>query len=123
MTFTLVTVSLTGIVLLGLLSVYRIGWNGMFATAPNDLICMLLAGVGNALAFLAIINAIRLTGVVYVNALNATQAALAAVAGILFFQEPLSPWLLVGVALTAVGLLLIRQHRPVGEAVEDPPRR
>ena len=62
----------------------------------------------------------QLTSVVYVNALNATQATLAAVAGVLIFREALSPWLALGVGLTIAGLMLLawahqamREPKPV----------
>ncbi len=111
MPFTLVTVSLSGIVSLGTLSYLQIGWEGMAATTSDEWWLMFLAGVGNALSFLALTISLRLTSVVYVNALNATQAAMAAFAGVLFFQEALSPWLLLGLALTVAGLLLMRHGR------------
>jgi drug/metabolite transporter (DMT)-like permease len=108
---TLFVVSGSGMVSLGLLSWLRIGTAGMAATEPQDLGMMLMAGVCNALAFLALTKSLQLTSVVYVNALNAAQASLAALAGILIFQEALSPWLLAGVALTIAGLLLLTRTR------------
>jgi drug/metabolite transporter (DMT)-like permease len=88
----------------------------MAATKPSEWQLMLLAGVGNALSFVALTISLRLTSVVYVNSLNATQAAMAALAGLLFFGEVLSPWLLVGLVLTVVGLLYMRQGKSVREA-------
>jgi drug/metabolite transporter (DMT)-like permease len=111
MTTTLVTVSLTGIASLGLWSAARIGWSGMCNTASADLATMLLAGVCNAISFLALTRAMQLTTLVYVNALNSSQLAMAAVVGIIFFGEARSPELVLGVVLTIVGLLLMRQRR------------
>jgi drug/metabolite transporter (DMT)-like permease len=65
---------------------------------------MLAAGVCNTVGFTALTKSLQLTNVVYVNALNATQATLAALAGVLLFQEALSPWLAAGVLLTIAGL-------------------
>jgi len=113
LTFNLVTVSIVGIIALGIVSSYRIGWDGIWQTPADDFCFMLLAGVGNAISFLALTASLRLTNVVYFNALNATQAAMAAVAGVMFFHEPLSPWLVWGVACTAVGLMILRP-RSVG---------
>jgi drug/metabolite transporter (DMT)-like permease len=73
---------------------------------------MLLAGLCNTLAFLALTTSLSLTSVVYVNALNATQAALAALAGVVIFQEALSPWLVQGVVLTILGLVILTRARP-----------
>ena len=70
-----------------------------------------LAGVSNAVAFWALTKALQLTGVVYVNALNASQTAMAALAGVFFFQEAITLPLMAGVALTAVGLLLMKRRR------------
>ena len=62
---------------------------------------MILAGLFNAVAFLALTKSLQLVPVVYFNALNATQAAMGALAGIMLFAEP-STWLLwLGVAMTA----------------------
>jgi transporter family protein len=44
-----------------------------------------------------------------VPAILAVGAALMAVAGILFFKEPASPLRLLGVALSIMGLLLLRR--------------
>ena len=108
---TLFVVSLVGMLSLGSVSWLRIGSAGIAATAPHDLALMLLAGVCNALAFMALTKSLQLTSVVYVNALNATQATLAALAGVLIFAEAPSPWLLAGVALTIAGLLLLTRTR------------
>jgi drug/metabolite transporter, DME family len=89
----------------------RIGSAGIVATKPQDLALMLLAGACNTLAFLALTKSLQLTSVFYVNALNATQAALAALAGVLIFQEALSPWLVQGVLLTIVGLAILTRSR------------
>ena len=104
---TLLTVGLVGVFSLGSLAVWRIGWEGMGATTRQDLVLMLMAGLCNAAAFLALANALKITNVVYVNALNSTQAAMAAVAGILLFQEALSGQLTLGILLTVIGLVLM----------------
>lgn len=108
---TLFVVAFMGMISLGSLSWLRIGSSGIAATAPDDLAMMLLAGVCNALAFLALTKSLQLTSVVYVNALNATQATLAALSGVLIFREAPSPWLLAGVGLTIAGLLLLTRTR------------
>lgn len=120
---TLFTISLIGIISLGSWSFWRIGWDGMLSTDGHDFQIMLLAGLFNALAFLAITKAFQLASVVYVNALNATQAAMAAVAGVFFFQEARSAELGLGVLLTMVGLLLMkvgrRSEKGAGGPVEN----
>jgi drug/metabolite transporter (DMT)-like permease len=110
---TIFTVAVVGLVSLGGMSWLRIGLAGMLASEPRDLAMMLAAGVCNALAFMALTRSLQLTSVVYVNALNATQATLAALAGILIFGEAASPWLLTGVLLTIAGLLVMTRRRRI----------
>lgn len=117
---TLFTVALAGILSLTFLAWLRIGNDGMLATSRQDLGWMLGAGVWNAISFLALTIAIKSTGVVYVNALNATQALLAAVAAVVIFQEAATPWLAVGVLLTVAGLIGVRPARqPVSSDGQD----
>lgn len=117
---TLFTVSIVGLVVLGLLAWLRIGHAGILATTGREMSLMLAAGLCNTVAFMALTKSLQLTSVVYVNALNATQATLAAVAGVLIFKEALSPWLAVGVALTIAGLLVLAAaHRGMRELPTD----
>lgn len=105
---TLFIVCVVGLVALGAWSPVRIGWVAMRDTPWDDLGPMLLAGTFNFVAFWALTKALQLTPVVYVNALNVSQAGLAAVAGVLIFHEAPSLSLLLGILLTAVGLSLMR---------------
>lgn len=109
---TLMTVSVMGLISLSLLSLQRIGTDGMLQTSLGDLTMMLLAGVCNAVAFVALTRCLQLTSVVYTNALNAAQAALAAIAGVLIFREPASSALAAGVALTVLGLAILTRRPP-----------
>lgn len=107
---TLVSVTLTGVIVLGGAALGRVGLSGMVATTPKDLAIMLLAGFFNAVAFLALTRALQLVPVVYVNALNATQATMAAVTGVLLFAERSSWALWYGVGLTVIGLILMQKR-------------
>jgi len=107
---TLVSVTLTGVIALGSMAVMRIGVAGMLATQPLDFWTMLLAGFFNAVAFLALTKSLQLIPVLYVNALSSSQAAMAAVVGILVFSERSSSTLWFGVALTIVGLFLMQRR-------------
>jgi len=114
----LVTVTLTGVIALGTFSVLKIGIPAMLATPAPVFWTMMLGGLFNALAFLSLTKSLQLIPIVYVNALNATQATMAALAGILIFGESLSVTLLLGVGLTVGGLLLmskgkLRRSRPI----------
>jgi DME family drug/metabolite transporter len=106
---TLFTVGLVGVISLGGTTLWRIGWEGMCTTMRPDLAMMLLAGLCNAAAFLALVKALQVASVVYVNAMNATQAALAAIAGVLFFREALSGQLALGILLTVFGIVLMKR--------------
>ncbi len=92
-------------------SIYRLGIDGLLQTAGLDLMMMGLAGLFNVLAFLALTRALQITSLVYVNAMNASQVAMASVAGILLFNEKASPVLVVGIALTVLGLLVMPRHK------------
>jgi len=111
-----------GVLSMGSLSLFRLGWRRLLATPPEQLAWMLAAGGFNLLAFLAITKGLQLTAVVRANLLNASQVAMGALAGILLFGEPLTGWLIGGITLTVAGMLLIdlreEQHigsrRPIG---------
>lgn len=109
-------------VLLGV-SFQSLGWSGMRATSAQAWLDMLLAGVFNAGAFLALTRALQLTSVTHVNLVNASQVTLAAVAGVLLFGETPTTALVVGIVMTIAGLLMIQAPRdqspassPVSEA-------
>jgi drug/metabolite transporter (DMT)-like permease len=104
---TLFTVSVAGLVSLSVIAWLRIGHDGVLATTPKQLGLMLAAGFCNTVAFVALTKSLQLTSVVYVNALNAIQATLAALAGVLIFDERLSPSLTFGVGLTIAGLMVL----------------
>jgi len=88
-------------------SLVRLGPAGIAATPAPSLGIMVLAGFLNLVAFFSYSRGLRWINVVRANLVNATQTALAAVAGILFFAEQLSITLLAGLALTIVGMLLM----------------
>ncbi len=98
-----------GVLSLGPLAVYRLGMQQLLHTLPEQAAWMLAAGIFNLIAFLAITKGLELTTVVYVNVLNASQVAMAAVAGMMIFHEPFNRWLILGVALTILGVVLIEK--------------
>ena len=107
-----------GVLTLGPLSLWQLGVQGVIETPRNDLGIMLLAGALNLIAFLAITKGLQLTTIVRVSVLNASQVAMAAVAGMLFFAEEPSVQLILGICLTMAGMLLIDRAdgRPANEA-------
>ena len=108
-----------GVIACGLLSLNRIGVEGMVSTPMDRLAWMLASGIFNLLGFLLITKGLQLTTLVHANVLNASQVALAAVAGILLFHEPNNAWLVVGIVLTVVGIFYIgRDKADEEEALE-----
>ena len=105
-----------GAVSLGLLSLRADGIAAWQTLSGEHLAWMLAAGVLNLIAFVAITKGLHLTTAVHVNLLNASQVAMAAVAGIVLFREEVTAWLVIGVALTVVGMVLIDRRLPTAEA-------
>jgi drug/metabolite transporter, DME family len=106
---TIFIVGLAGAISLGSLTLWQIGWEGVMATRSHDLTMMLLAGLLNTAAFFALTKAFQLASIVYVNALNATQATMSAIVGVLLFQEAFSKELVLGIVLTIAGLVLMKR--------------
>jgi len=112
LSFTLLAISVSGVVMLGAASFLRLGSEGIAATTSHDLVRMLGAGVSNAVAFFALSRALQIASVIEVNAINASQTALAAGAGVLWFAEPTTWSLFIGTGLTILGVLLIDRRSP-----------
>lgn len=100
-------VALTGVLTLAPASIARLGWEQIWQTPPDDFAIMLLAGLFNLVAFVALTRALQIATLAYVNALNASQVAMAALAGVVFFREQPSIALALGAGLTIAGLLLL----------------
>jgi DME family drug/metabolite transporter len=89
-------------------------------TSFDVFVWMLAAGFFNLLGFLGISKGLQLTTVVHASVLNASQVALAAVAGILLFNEPSNLWLIFGVSMMIVGILFVDRPKTAAETVEMP---
>jgi len=72
---------------------------------------MVIGGVFNFTAFVALALALKALPVVAVNLINASQVALAAIAGVLFFREEITVPLLSGIALTFAGLAVLATRK------------
>ncbi len=107
----LLTVGMVGFVLLGGFTSARHGWAIVEQTTSQDWLRLLGAGLFNVIAFVALTKALHLSSVMFVNGLNASQIAMAAIAGVLLFQEPITIAMGAGVILTALGLALMRGRR------------
>jgi drug/metabolite transporter (DMT)-like permease len=109
---TLAIVSSTGVLGVGIPAVLRLGPEILNSTS-HEWSLMILAGVLNAIAFFAIGGSLRRIPVVQVNLLNASQAAMCAIGGVLVYSEPLTLPLVGGTLLTIVGLsLMSRRSKP-----------
>ncbi|WP_186775697.1 DMT family transporter [Rubripirellula tenax] len=68
-------------------------------------------GLFNFLAFVALSYSLKALPVVAVNLINASQVAMAAVAGVMLFAEPVTWPLVSGIAMTFAGLLILMHGR------------
>ena len=108
---TLVVLSTTGVVVMGVHSLFATGLDRMAATTADEWTSIIAAGVLNAIAFFAVAEALKRMPVTFVNILNTSQNAMCAAAGVLLFHEPLSTPLIVGCSLTMIGLLIVDSGR------------
>lgn len=104
---TVFIITAMGVVTMGPISLFHLGVEKLVAVPAANLGLMLVAGVLNLLSFLAITTGLRLTTVARANLLNSSQVALSAVVGIVWFHEPPTSWMIVGIVLTIVGMTLI----------------
>ena len=80
---------------------------------------MAAAGFLNLSAFIAITAALKLLPVVAVNLINASQVAMAAVAGVILFGEPMTVQLGVGILLTLIGLMILARRTRAPIVITD----
>jgi drug/metabolite transporter (DMT)-like permease len=101
-------ISAMGLIGLGPWAWQRHGLDGLLQTTPRDLGVMLAAGTFNLVSFTLITLGFKLTSLVRINAINSvTTTALTAIAGIVFFAEPATAAVLIGIVLTIAGILLV----------------
>jgi len=102
-----VAITGVGVLTLGPACIGRLGAAHLLRTPPEHFAWMAAAGIFNLVGFLSITKGLQLTTVLHANVLNASQVAMAAVAGVVIFAEPPNPWLILGVCLTVLGIVLI----------------
>ncbi len=73
---------------------------------------LLTAGILNAIGFFAVSEALRHLPVVRVNLINASQAAMGGLMGVLMFHEPPTWWLLAGTLTTISSLVVLGTEEP-----------
>ncbi|TWU40811.1 DMT family transporter [Novipirellula artificiosorum] len=89
----------------------RIEFASLGDITSNQWVFLVLGGVFNFSAFVALSVALKALPVVAVNLINASQVAMAATAGVILFSEPVTLPLLVGIALTFAGLMVLASGR------------
>jgi drug/metabolite transporter (DMT)-like permease len=102
-------ISTAGILFLSALSYQQGAFNAPENLGVWNIGRMLLAGLCNTIAFVALVAALQLLPVTNVNLFNASQAAFGAIAGVLIFAEPASPWMIAGILLTVAGLMIMKR--------------
>lgn len=117
--FTLSVNGTVGVLCLGAIAFSQIGTNGIASTTMEQWSIMLLAGLVNALSFLALTKAYQATTVTYVAIMNACQTAMAALVGAVIFGEKWTTSLTVGLILTALGVTLMALKRSKAPAPEE----
>jgi len=114
-------VTLMGVVSLGPWLAVNQGLGTVGEIPLSQLGLILLAGLLNVLAFLAITKGLQSTWAAHANMIMASQVAIGAMIGITFFAEPASRWMVLGVGLTIAGVILIgREVRIEPETPETP---
>ena len=105
--FVAVIIPVTGVICLAPTYVGRLVLGNAPTFSGTDILVLLIAGSMNVVAWFAFIQGLKTTRVVHANVLTASQVAMAAIAGVVFFEESASPALLTGVAMTIAGMVSI----------------
>ncbi|QDU77893.1 EamA-like transporter family protein [Bremerella volcania] len=109
-----------GIAILGPLSLYTTGLEEMALTTWSQYGVLLIAGLLNAAAFVALTLSFRYAPVIVGNAANSLQNPLSALAGVILFHEAYSINLIFGVVLTVLGVVMMGlRERPLPEPSEE----
>lgn len=102
----LAVISTTGLIATAALVQARQGLTAIVELDPLLLTWLLIAGLFNAVATVALLRALALLPVARVGALGALQTALSALGGVLIFAEPLTASIALGLALSLIGAVL-----------------
>jgi DME family drug/metabolite transporter len=99
-----------GVITLTPFAIYRLGLESIGEVTSDQWYVMLAAGFFNFTAFVALTISLKALPVVAVNLINASQVAMAAIAAVILFSEQITPSLIVGIALTFAGLLILAKR-------------
>jgi drug/metabolite transporter (DMT)-like permease len=114
---TVAPIASTGIVVPPLIAVAMLGVDGVAAIDPRVHASTLLAGTFNAIGFFAVSAAMARIPLTRVNLINSSQAALCAIAGVAWFDEPRTGWVIGGTLLTMASFVILGTGRG---RVEEP---
>ncbi len=101
-------ITFMGALTFGPWSLYQNGLEMFWAISMRDHLIMIVTGVLNLIAFLAVVKGLELMTVAHANVLLASQVTMGVVAGMMLFDEPAGPWLIVGICLAIAGIIIIR---------------
>jgi drug/metabolite transporter, DME family len=91
-----------------LIAIAQQGWKPLTLVLDRGgYVALLSAGILNALGFFAVSEALRHLPVVRVNLINASQAAMGGLMGVLLFHEAPTWWLLAGTLTTISSLVVL----------------
>ncbi|MFK8113430.1 MAG: DMT family transporter [Rubripirellula sp.] len=102
---------MVGTVVLWMITVLRIGIEPLGGITFVEWATMASAGLCNFSAFVALSASLKSLPVVAVNLINASQVAMAGIAGVMLFGEPMTAILLFGIGLTFAGLSVLAGGR------------
>lgn len=100
-----------GSVALWSITMLHLGPSALADVETGQWAMMVAAGVFNFTAFAALSLSLKALPVVAVNLINASQVAMAAVAGVMLFAEPVTASLVLGITLTCVGLMILATRK------------
>ena len=102
---------LVGTISLWIVTLVRSGLDSLWVVDSSQWSVMAAAGLLNFSAFVALSVSLKALPVVAVNLINASQVAMAAIAGVILFSEPVTWPLAMGILLTFAGLLVLANRR------------
>jgi drug/metabolite transporter (DMT)-like permease len=100
-------IAICGPLSLAPIAIFRSGLEHCLTMSGHDFSLTLANGLFNTAAFLCLSRGLQRTTILHANMVNASQIAMAAVAGVLLFAEPLTGALLSGALLTMIGVVLV----------------
>ncbi|MCG8650180.1 MAG: DMT family transporter [Pirellulales bacterium] len=105
------------------ITMFRLGSEPLAMISIQQWVVMVAAGTFNFVAFAALSLALKALPVVAVNLINASQVAMAAVAGVMLFAEPITTPLMIGITLTFAGLIILASRRSANNGAANHSRR